>query len=172
MQERSLILLSCSRDKRPDGERFDHSARRMASRAHIPHRWVEFIGGRSRIFNLLKGVNGRLRNIDQAGGFCDERRSNKNLLPGPDFGGTAFEQPIFLPAYQRYCGRFFTELTCVKREFWEELTSHPAVDILFVSGLYGLVFWNDEIQEYDCHFGDCLEGREHKRTVADLGIHC
>jgi hypothetical protein len=30
----------------------------------------------------------------------------------------------------------------------------PSIEIVFVSGLYGLIFWDELIQDYDCHFAD------------------
>ncbi len=51
--------------------------------------------------------------------------------------------------------------------FWDNLRQHP-VEILFVSGLYGLLFWEELIQEYDCHLGDYVEGSEPRQTVVKL----
>jgi hypothetical protein len=51
--------------------------------------------------------------------------------------------------------------------FWSELRGHP-IEILFVSGLYGLLYWDELIQEYDCHLGDDIEGEVQKSNLAGL----
>jgi hypothetical protein len=60
---------------------------------------------------------------------------------------------VYLPAHKRYSGRFFSELERVAPTFWSELPKHPN-EILFVSGLYGLLYWDELIQEYDSHLND------------------
>jgi hypothetical protein len=107
------------------------------------------------------------------GGFRDLRRANRGLQRGPDFGDADFGKKIYLPAYRRYSGRFFAELDKLnrdlKRDFWSELP-RDRIEILFVSGLYGLLYWDEAIQEYDCHLSDSVErkGQERMQTVAGL----
>ena len=68
-----------------------------------------------------------------------------------------------MSAHERYAGRFFTKLRHENSEFWQHLRD-SAVDVLFVSGLYGLVRWDEPIQNYECHLGDYCEGGT-KQTV-------
>lgn len=116
------------------------------------------------MFGLLKGQCGRLQNFDQGGGFRDERAANRSLINGPDFAGPETQNAVYLPAWQRYKGRFFTS---VGEHFWAQLAEHP-VEVLFVSGLYGLLFWDERIQDYDCHLGDEARRQSLSSTVADV----
>jgi hypothetical protein len=115
---------------------------------------------------LLKGGPPRLYNEDQKGGFRDDRKCNKDLLLGPDFGGTDPAKAIYLPAWKRYAGRFFSKVEEESPEFWSLIANKP-VEILFVSGLYGLLLWDELIQAYDCHFNDYKKDRQ-KQTVAEI----
>jgi hypothetical protein len=152
MPGRTLILLSCSRSKRPGGVSFDAAARRFASSGALPGPSSGFIGTRKEIFDLLHGGR-QLHNEDQQGGFRGDVAANKALLLGPDFGGRAPGEPVYMPAYRRYNGRFFAALDALAPTFWSGLHKHP-IEILFVSGLYGLMYWDEAIQEYDCHLSD------------------
>jgi hypothetical protein len=165
MAERALILLSCSRDKRSGGEPWLPTARTLASRNSVPKRHSGLLAARRRIFDLLQARNGRLFNHEQKGGYLDERIPNKKLRLGPDLGGA--EAARYLPAWCRYNGRFFARLEEVSPGFWDELPRHQ-IDILFVSGLYGLVAWDELIQNYDCHFSDHLIDDGRLPTVARL----
>jgi hypothetical protein len=143
MPGRTLILLSCSRSKRSGGVHFDDAARRFASSSTIPGPSSGFLDTRKEIFDLLHGGR-RLHNEDQQGGFRGDVGANKALLLGPDFGGQAPGEPVYLPAYRRYNGRFFAALDSLAPNFWSELRKHP-IEILFVSGLYGLMYWDEAI---------------------------
>ncbi len=163
MSGRTLILLSCSRDKSHGGVPFDDVARRFSS---VPGLGSKFLCTRNEIFDLLHGVPERLYDEDQKGGFRNERGANQALRLGPDFGGQDHGKAAYQPAYERYNGRFFKALNNAAPNLWNEVPNHSDIEILFVSGLYGLVYWNEVIQEYDCHFND---HRESDRTqVADI----
>jgi hypothetical protein len=112
---------------------------------------------------MLRGGPPRLYNEDQRGGYRDERSPNRQLANGRDFGGC--ETAAYLPAYKRYTGRFFDKLASMAPNFWEELP--PSIEIIFVSGLYGLAFWDEAIQDYDCHFADYTDDNR-PRKVSDL----
>jgi hypothetical protein len=88
------------------------------------------------------------------------------LVPGPDFGGTDPSKDIYLPAWKRYAGRFFSQLETESPKFWKAIPSQP-VEILLVSGLYGVVLWDELIQEYDCHFSDQTKDKK-RETVAGI----
>lgn len=91
------------------------------------------------------------------------RTTKIRLVAGPDVGETDLGRDIYLPAYRRYEGRFFVRLREADPAFWTKLDGSP-VEILFVSGLYGLAFWNEPIQEYDCHMADYLETSRERLT--------
>ena len=102
---------------------------------------------------MLTGHPRRLVNQDQGGGYRDERPSNLRITNGPEFFDGDPPGKGYLPAYQRYSGRFFTALRRRSPKFWKQVPEYP-VEIVFVSALYGLVLWDEPIQEYDCHFAD------------------
>ena len=77
---------------------------------------------------------------------------NRALTLGPDFGG-AINEPKYLPAYWRYSGRTYQ----ASRDDWNSFRSLPdsvRASILIMSGLYGLVPFDEFIQNYDCHITD------------------
>jgi hypothetical protein len=169
METRTIILLSCSHDKQHGGGRLDRPGGErslLSNNLHASNR-VRLLDMRNQIRGLLKGDHGRLCNADQKGGYRDERSVNRNLLCGPDFGGTDPEESHYMLAYERYNGRFFQKLRALNQRFWEDLDKRP-VEMLFVSGLYGLLLSNEAIQDYDCHLGDDVEGMAFKGKVADL----
>lgn len=153
----SLLLISCSNRKQTSGQeswtaltgrgaRPFHECLTSSARALLLER-------RNLIRALLKGDRGRLYNADQKGGFRDERACNRRLVEGPEFGGNAPGEAIYLPAYQRYSeGRFYSRLIEIAPTFWQTLPE--SVEIIVVSALYGLLLWDEPIQDYDCHFAD------------------
>jgi hypothetical protein len=160
-KRRSLLLLSCSREKQPGGVLGRRGGRSFAEILRVGGRGI--LEQRTEIRRMLRGGPPRINNQDQKGGFRDERSTNRNLANGPDFGGS--DVAAYLPACKCYTGRFFDELLSVASGFWDELP--PSIEIIFVSGLYGLVFWDEMIQNYDCHFADQSEAIP-SRKVSDL----
>lgn len=166
MQDRVLILLSCSHDKRRGGAAFDPSSRTICSETILPDTRARVLTTRQKIRQFLRGGPPRLYNEDQSGGYRDDRKCNRALCKGPDFAGNEHCTNGYLPAFKRYSGRFFDELERQSPEFWVELAGRP-VEIMFVSGLYGLLFWDEAIQEYDCHSRDCTNDHK-KQTVGEI----
>ncbi len=161
---RSLILLSCSHAKLGGGRLFDAAARQILR--SLRNQREALIKKRRRLLGLLHGESGRLYDEDQKGGFRNLRPCNRSLVAGPDFDGSISDQEIYLPAYERYNGRFFDQLTRESSDFWSEIRGYP-VEVVFVSGLYGLVLWDEPIQDYDCHLADYTRnGRE--RSVREI----
>ncbi|MGB8413327.1 MAG: hypothetical protein WCE23_10925 [Candidatus Binatus sp.] len=157
IQSRSLVLLSCSNRKRTERQRTFAGLKGLGARSiheFLTRSIRELLFDRRRaIRRLLKGDAARLYNADQKGGFRDERPCNRRLAEGPEFGGGDPGEAIYLPAYERYSeGRFFARLTAAAPSFWEKLPQ--STEIVFVSALYGLLLWNEPIQDYDCHFAD------------------
>jgi hypothetical protein len=148
----ALILLSCSNRKRTDGERLSQLKGRSISEFLSKPEQQILLQRRNEIRRMLGGGPPRLYNEDQKGGYRDERLSNKRLRHGPDFGGDDPSTPVYLPAHERYAGRFFAHLLDAAPTFWKRVPD--SVEIVFVSALYGLVLWDEPIQEYDCHFAD------------------
>jgi len=76
---------------------------------------------------------------------------NSNLMNGPDFEGTD-ANGSYLPALQRYDGRFYRELGNTKERGSRSLRIKH--HLLIVSGLYGLLTPTEQIQCYSCHVPD------------------
>src|SRR5215472_11549339 len=147
-QGRSVLLLSCSNRKASGGTSAWQGDRFFPGKLSS-NRCKRLLERRNHIRRmLLPDGPARLYDRDRNGGYRDESPPNFPLANGPDFGGT--EPALYRPAHERYTGRFFGRLTRLAPNFWRE----PPVEILFVSGLYGLAFWDEWIQDYDCHFAD------------------
>lgn len=73
-----------------------------------------------------------------------ERRMNRGLKEGYDLGGT--EPGMYLPALDRYEGRFYSALGQDGRTNLRRSGHH----LLILSGLYGLVSMDEPIQLYTC----------------------
>jgi hypothetical protein len=137
-RSRTLLLLSCSHQKTEDGQRsLGGLMSRSIGQLLPPVTGQQLLENRDAVRKRLAGGPPRIYNEDQKGGFRDERRSNRRLRRGPDFGGDDSQLPVYLPAYARYVGRFFTRLLDINPSFWSEVPTD--VEIVFVSALYGLV---------------------------------
>ncbi len=166
MPARTLLLLSCSRDKRQGGAPVSCTARQFPSRNTVPKRSEHMFSTRRKILGYLHGDPRPLYNEDQQGGLRRFRSANRDLTAGPDFGVVGLPGIKYMPAHARYAGRFFTSLLSARPNFWQELPG-TAIEILFVSGLYGLLFWDELIQDYDCHLADYVSGYP-ERTVGKI----
>lgn len=80
---------------------------------------------------------------------------NKYIREGPDFGGKAIGK--YLPAYQRYQGRFFKE---IRSKTWEHLKDN----VVIISGLYGILLPYEPIQLYSL---DISVSPQHKTLWQD-----
>ena len=146
-----LLLLSCSHRKRPDGLAPPSTAPRVSECLTFSR--AKFLGCRRSVFDLLKGTRSRLYDREQRGGYRDEHGPNRKLRGDQEFDLEKDPRALYLPANQRYAGRFFERLDEENPKFWNGLLQTP-IEILFVSALYGLLLWNEPIQDYDCHASD------------------
>ena len=173
-----IILISCSNGKQRGGH-FAYNARHAITallplevRRKLLHR-RSVIAGR-----MMSGqVTDRLR----GDGNRRDSRYNIELTLGPDLNPdlisdlipdlvpdlvpdvapatetTASDSPPFmayLPAYQRYDGRFFAH---VGQNAFEQAILEDC-HVLIVSGLYGLLLPEEPIQAYNCHLDDEIIG--------------
>jgi hypothetical protein len=105
----ALLLLSCSNHKRAEGQKaYGEFEGRAIARYLTPSRREQLLARRNEIRRLLAGGPPRIYNEDQKGGFRDERPCNLNISEGLDFGGLDSGAAVYLPAFQRYSGRFFS----------------------------------------------------------------
>ncbi len=152
-----LILISCSDHKMPYG--------RPMAPGTDPIPWLQDSELHDRLLKTRRLVLHYIKTMK----LCDVERKqgnrgydpvNRDLVKGPDFGGTDYSG-LYLPACLRYIGRFFREVRGNLSDddalkLWER--SCGGYQVLIVSGLYGLVSPFDPIQEYTCHFTDRIIG--------------
>jgi hypothetical protein len=89
------------------------------------------------------------RTVSRDGVTLADLPYNRQLVAGPDLGGTA-AGGLYRPAARRYRGRFYAELG----EDAPEILMMPAYPVLVISGLYGLLTPAEPIQAYSCHVND------------------
>ena len=151
-----LILISCSRVKSEENSEFC-----------TIQKFIDSIKeNKGKFFEKRKNIKDWIQKewvVDKESGENRKRIENRELIDGPDFGGN-IQGKKYLPAYKRYKGRFFTELD---EEDWEK-AKEKGYHILIVSGLYGLISFEDSIQNYDCHLTDEIIGGNYKgKTLKD-----
>jgi len=155
----SLILLSCSHDKRHGGRQFKSGARQIFN--FLGKNRNDLIQNRRKLFEMLS-ANSEKRLWSVKDGYRDARTPNKNLVVGPDCDFSHSVENVYLPAYERYDGRFFLQLIKESPNFWVDLPNQP-IEMIFVTGLYGMVLWDEPIQDYDCHFSDFIRNGTQKK---------
>ncbi len=154
-----LVLISCCRGKREGGEpsyNYDDSILPKL-REGTRHLVYEI---RSNIFKLLK--NGRIVDNVRRDGNRLSNEYNPVLQDGPEFSPNSQVKGKYLPAYQRYNGRFFYWAT----DFGEEKTFEKSISqsyhTLLASGMLGLITLEEPIQAYNCFLGDDIETPEYE----------
>lgn len=95
---------------------------------------------RAKVFQLVKSAT----DIDWQGTPVSQLAYNQKLTSGPDLGGR--HTATYLPALERYEGRFFQALGGEGKQRLAESKHH----FLFISGLYGLLRPMEPIQLYSC----------------------
>jgi cytoplasmic iron level regulating protein YaaA (DUF328/UPF0246 family) len=142
-----LILISCSGKKKTETEEF--KAQNFIN--SISENKEKFLEKRKEIKKLIQTYKVEDRELREGNrGVIGE---NIELIDGPDFAGN-IEEKRYLPAYKRYKGRFFIQLN---EEDWEK-AKEKGYHILIISGLYGLISFEDSIQDYNCHLTDVITG--------------
>lgn len=153
-----LFLGICSLSKRKDVESSPPVPYRdnLSIAARLKHKPAvdRLFLGRREGFRLI-----RESEIENNGALLRDHPYNVALKPGPDFRGTA--KARYLPAIDRYIGRFYRPTndqgeTVILRDRILRSPHH----LLIVSGLYGLVLPNEEIQVYESPLEDVQEIRD------------
>jgi pimeloyl-ACP methyl ester carboxylesterase len=147
---RPVILISCSAHKRTDGEVPHPKTGGVLSAIADDNIALKAIQTRAQIMGLLQ--SGRIDGTEYKEGNRAGRPENQALTLGPDFGGV-INQPKYLPAYLRYTGRTYQ----ASNDDWSAYRGFPdslRPSILIMSGLYGLIPFDEYIQNYDCHITD------------------
>ena len=95
---------------------------------------------RASVFQVVK----KGADFDWQGIPVSELEFNRELTSGPDLGGR--HTATYLPALDRYEGRFFQALGAEGKQRLAESKHHT----LFLSGLYGLLRPTEPVQLYSC----------------------
>ena len=158
-----LILAICSNHKIKTESPCAYSSERGVS-AHL----LEPL--RSRFFEARRHVRVLITSdrVSRDGKLLREMPFNADLIDGPDLGGLG-QAGLYMPALQRYDGRFYRELgtTVAQRD---DLAAHMRHHLLILSGLYGLLLPGELIQCYSCHLPDHPDIAKYwiKKTKTDL----
>ena len=92
----------------------------------------------------IRQLSGETADVTWQGVALPELEFNRHLVRGPDFGGDAGAS--YLPAVERYEGRFFLGLGSDRAAVLRTSSHH----LLLLSGLYGVVRPFEPIQLYSC----------------------
>lgn len=141
-----LFLTICSNRKLPSSKEVDYipawgisefTSKRLVDQLYAARRRVRRLATSDRVTRDGKPL-------------CD-LPYNQHLIDGVDLGGE-IRQASYLPAIQRYDGRFFRELgTSEDRSKLARKIKHH---LLIISGLYGVLTPTEPIQCYSCHVPD------------------
>ena len=134
-----LFLTNCSLTKETaGGEEYDE---RQAITSELPEALRDrLLERRKSVFQLVK--NGT--DFDWQGTPVSQLEHNRALSSGRDLGGR--HAAAYLPALDRYQGRFFQALGATGKRRLLESGHHT----LFLSGLYGLLRPTEPVQLYSC----------------------
>ena len=145
-----LILIACSHTKAPGGN---------LATTFNPAEWISplalrqrEIDKRSYVYSLVNDA--KLADGFERGGNRKHQPANRDLRHGPDLGGlnATGREGRYMPAWQRYGGRFYAALS---DDAWANYHRHrDEIGVLIMSGLYGLLEPDEEIQNYDVHLTD------------------
>jgi len=141
-----LFIAICSNNKQPGGKRYNEFSYddRIISDVSL-QLGKQLLSSRQRILHVIQDNDeARLANIP-----VKNLPLSQGLVAGPDFGASILDETggHYLPAIQRYSGRFFLGLGRDRFIRLRQTRHH----VLFISGLYGLVKPFELVQSYSCH---------------------
>jgi hypothetical protein len=154
-----LVLTSCCRGKREGGEPVYNYEKSIIPKIRESTRQRVY-ETRNKIFTLLK--EGRIVDNVRRDGNRLSNEYNPLIQEGPEFSPNKQIKNTYLPAYQRYKGRFFYWATDFGREETFERSMAQGCHTLFVSGMLGLITLDEPIQAYNCFLGDDIETTEYE----------
>jgi len=156
MRKTGILLISiCSNNKKQGGSPF--AKEKPSLLTALPEHASAIIKKRQAILHLLKEGEAIRDGVE-----ISHMQLNSRLKLGPDFGGN--ESSLFMPAYQRNIGRFFAEAGKINQSILTETAHH----VLILSGLYGLLLPEEQIQAYSCPIDDHARVSETWKDTAFL----
>ena len=150
-----LIITICSNNKKQGGGPFAKESPSLLT--VLPEHASAIIKKRQAMLHLLKEGEAIRDGVE-----ISHMQLNSRLKLGPDFGGN--ESSLFMPAYQRNIGRFFAEAGKINQSILTETAHH----VLILSGLYGILLPEEQVQAYSCPIDDCAQVSEAWKDTAFL----
>jgi len=168
-----LILISCCDHKRESDEEDSDYRYQDSILYNLPENTRDrVLQVRQQIFKLI--IEGRTEDRLRAGGKRRSNPYNIDLKDGPDLSPHLYPNHTnnnkYLPAFQRYAGRFFKAagLETVKKAIYSEDTM---CHTLLVSGMYGLISLTEPIQSYSSYLADDIIPHKIEDTSQLLSKH-
>jgi cytoplasmic iron level regulating protein YaaA (DUF328/UPF0246 family) len=143
-----LILAICSNHKIESGNDVEYAAFQGIEKFLTENLATEMYDARRQIRKLISSDM-----ASRDGKPLNELPYNQDIVHGMDFRGPV-KQGDYLPALQRYDGRFYKEFGKQEERLSYLATDQFEHDMLIVSGLYGLLTPTELIQCYSCHVTD------------------
>jgi hypothetical protein len=142
-----LILVTCSNHKLRSGEVRNYDSASSIQTFLSPDTCKNFYNKRYFAYSQIHN-----QKLLRDGKTLDKFPLNENLVCGPDIHLNAKEFGKYLPAVQRYEGRFFTELGNPDQKL--ALFDNARLHLIIISGLYGLLLPSEKIQSYSFNIND------------------
>lgn len=145
MEKQILFITICTKGKNPNGNIG------YLSKTSITNK----LSGKTRndLFDTRRIIQSQLGTIKFDGIIVDEE--NQSLEYTEDFGGNQSSTARYLPAYERYDGRFYNDQTGLRvigddgKNGFDRIFEKK-YHLLILSGLYGIVDAHELIQNYSC----------------------
>lgn len=145
MNEDVLFVTICTKRKNAGGTSGYEPEKSIVSMLSEDHR--------TKLLKTREEIRSQLDNIIFDGIVVHEE--NQSLKYSEDFGGPHSGEANYLPAYERYNGRFYNNETGLRVKGTDGLSGFDRLfrnnyHLLILSGLYGIVEAHENIQNYSC----------------------
>ncbi len=93
----------------------------------------------------------------------DARKLEKLRKKVADSFNISLDSPeqSLLPAYKRYSGNLYKKIS---EQAWKELDNREDVELVIISALYGVIYWDEPIIHYDIELTDPIKSRRRLNT--------
>lgn len=145
MADQVLFISICSGQKKPGGITGYNKASSIVIKLRPETQ--------NRLLALRDIIRSRLKNLEFDGFRIDDE--NDNLQKTEDFNGSPSNNAKYLPAIERYNGRFYNSFSGLgvrnkDNQSGKDLIASKGYHLLILSALYGIVESHEPIQFYSC----------------------
>lgn len=145
MTDQVLFISICSGQKNPGGTTGYNKVSSIVTKLRPETQ--------NRLLALRDTIRSRLKNLEFDGFNIDDE--NDNLQKAEDFNGNPSETAQYLPAIERYNGRFYNSHSGLgvknkNNQSGKDLIASKGYHLLILSALYGIVESAEPIQFYSC----------------------